>query len=96
MLYVSEPQISKVDKLWGKLNIGYLNENTEKSQFFKSVVVYIGSEIFYSTINYHGKEPNLELHIIIGSADIYVCHKQPTLVEIYVQNSLILIAVLKR
>ena len=50
--------------------MGYLFEDTEKSQFFKCVLVYIGSNIFYSSINYYSKEPHFELQIAKWSADI--------------------------
>ena len=42
------PQISI-----GKKNIGYLLLVTEKSQFSKSSVVYIGLKSFYFNINYY-------------------------------------------
>ena len=58
----------QVDKLEAKINIGCLIKETVKSQFLKSVVVYIGSNIFYFTLNYYYS---------------YVHHKQSTLVEIY-------------
>ena len=73
----------QVDKLWRKINIAYLIEDTEKSQFLKSVVVYIGSKIFYSTINYNSQEPNFELQIVKWSADFLCTSRAIYLVQIY-------------
>ena len=65
----------KVDNLWGKINIVYLIEDTENSQFFKSVVVYIGWRFIYYNINYYSLELNFELQIVKWSADI-LCKSQ--------------------
>ena len=48
-----QPRSLELDNFWGKINIGYLIKDSEKSKFLKSVVAYIGSKIFYSTINYY-------------------------------------------
>ena len=45
-------------------------EVTEKSQFQKSVVVYIGSKVFYSNMNQYSQEPNFEIQIVKWSAHI--------------------------
>ena len=47
----------------------------------QSVVVYIGLKIFFSTINCYNQAPHNELQIVEWLADIFVHHKQSTLVE---------------
>ena len=61
-----------------------LDEDTEKSQFIKPIVVYIGSKIFllyYKLLQLGAKFLNFKLSN--GQLIFHVHHKQSTLVEIY-------------
>ena len=61
------------------MNIGYLIEETEKSQCLKSVVVYIG---FKTT----ARSQILNFELSNGQLIFYVRYKQSILVEIYATN----------